>query len=1020
MGLFKMHTFSKIFFPLITTLFFTSCNKKIISSAEKDRTAIEQLRAGFLNPPDSSRPGVYWYFMDGNLSGEGMTADLEAMKQAGIGNVVFLEVNVGVPRGPVDFLSEQWYALFKHAIDECKRLGINMTLGIGPGWAGSGGPWVKPAQSMQQLVLSCIDVSGAGNKHIQLPVPTPMKPYFGEGVFTPALKKEWEDFYEDVAVLAFPVPDTSAHIADIYEKALYYRAPYSSTPNVKPYLPSPSTYTVLPSKNIISKNEVFDLTDKLHPNGILDWVVPEGKWTIMRFGRRNNGAITRPAPVQGLGFESDKFDTVSLNSHLEAYIGRMLDKIGKPYSTANGGLKFLHIDSWEMGAQNWTGRFREEFIKRRGYDPLPFYPVYAGKIVESEEMSERFLWDLRQTSQDLILEYHAGQVKKYSHRRGLGLSIEPYDMNPTADLELGAVADIPMCEFWSKGFGFNTSFSCIEATSIAHVKGEPVVQAEAFTADDQEAWKQYPGSIKNQGDWAFATGINRLFYHTFAHKPLADSLLPGMTMGPYGVHWDRKQTWWPMAAAYHRYISRCQFILQQGKSVAEILYLTPEGAPQVFLPPPSALDGNDTLPDRKGYNFDGCSPGQLYSAFVQDHKIVFPGGASYRLLVLPASKTMTPALLEKIRKLVKEGATVVGEPPVKSPGLSGFPECDQSVQSIAAELWGTKASPAKKTEHIYGKGKVISGVSLTAHKESLYPEYKLIAELLDQMHVPINFESTGPIRYSHRSLSGLDIYFVSNRTDQSVKTDCKFRTINGMPELWDPVTGKNRLLPEFTTNEVHTIVPLQFAPYQSFFIVFAGGKSQPLASEKNFSATTNVVTLTGDWSVSFDPKWGGSGKVTFDHLADWSDRPEPGIKYFSGIATYSKTFDLSASSVGGHGKLYLDLGEVKNVARVRLNGHDLGVLWTAPWEVDITSIIKEKGNQLEIEVANLWPNRLIGDQQFPDDGVTNGKWPSWLMEKTKRPPRSRFTFTNFNPYKKDSPLLKSGLIGPVNIMGNRQ
>ncbi|HET7117195.1 MAG TPA: glycosyl hydrolase, partial [Hanamia sp.] len=364
---------------LAAVLFLTGYSKKSAKSDGNNQPGIEQLRAGFLNPPASARPGVYWYFMDGNLSKEGMTADLESMKQAGIGNVIFLEVNVGVPRGPVDFLSEQWYALFKHAIDECKRLGINMTLGIGPGWTGSGGPWVSPAQSMQQLVSSSVEVSAAGNKHIQLPKPQPMKPYFGEGAFTPELKKEWQNFYEDVAVLAFPSRDTSEKIADIYEKALYYRAPYSSVAGVKSYLPSLAHYNTLPEKDIISKNQILDLTNKLNPDGTLDWRVPEGKWTIMRFGRRNNGAITRPAPVQGLGFESDKFDTVALNNHLEAYVGKILDRIGKPYSTSSGGLKFLHMDSWEMGAQNWTGKFREEFIKRRGYDPLPFYPVYAGK-----------------------------------------------------------------------------------------------------------------------------------------------------------------------------------------------------------------------------------------------------------------------------------------------------------------------------------------------------------------------------------------------------------------------------------------------------------------------------------------------------------------------------------------------------------------------------------------------------------------------------------------------------------------
>ena len=1004
--------FIRILF-LISALLFYGCSEKV---AEKgDQSEITRLKSGFLNPPDSARPGVYWYFMDGNLSKEGMTADLESMKQSGIGNIIFLEVNLGVPRGPVDFLSEQWYDLFKHGVDECKRLGINMTLGIGPGWTGSGGPWVPATQSMQHLVSASIEVSKSENKQIKLPIPPPMKPYFGEGSFTPELKKQWENFYEDVAVLAFPSPVNTKKITDIYEKALYYRAPYSSAPAVKPFLPSLANYDDLPAEAVISKKQVLDLTNKLQPDGTLNWAVPEGKWTIMRFGRRNNGAVTRPAPVQGLGFESDKFDTVALNNHLGEYVGKILSKIGIPDKKSSGGLKYLHMDSWEMGSQNWTPRFRQEFIKRRGYDPLPFHPVYAGKIVESEEISERFLWDLRQTSQELVLDYHANQVKKYSHQHGLGLSIEPYDMNPTADLELGAVADVPMCEFWSKGYGFNSSFSCIEATSIAHVEGEPIVQAEAFTAESTEGWKQYPGSMKDQGDWAFATGINRLFYHTFEHKPLNDSLQPGMTMGPYGVHWDRKQTWWPLVAAYHRYISRCQFILQQGKAVADVLYLTPEGAPQVFLPPPSSLIGNDTIPDRKGYNFDGCSPGQVYTASVKDNKIIFPGGASYRLLVLPASETMTPALLEKIQSLVNDGATIVGDPPIKSPGLSDFPGCDQKVQSIAGEVWGKAQSPAVQTEHTYGKGKVIWGGDLAVRKEkSLYPQYELTAGVLQKLSIPVDFESTGPVRYTHRTISDMDIYFVANRTAQSINTECKFRTEKGTPELWDPLTGKTRILPEFSVNEGRTSIPLEFDSYQSFFIVFSKSKYQSSPEKKNFPSKQEVATLNGAWAVSFDPKWGGPEKVTFDHLTDWTTRPEEGIKYYSGIAVYSKTFDFSNAVTNSKNKLYLDFGEVKNMARIRLNGHDLGVVWTAPWEVDVTGIIKEKGNQLEIEVANLWPNRLIGDQQFPDDGIKDGKWPDWLIKNEKRT-SNRYTFTSYNPYKKESPLLRSGLIGPVTI-----
>lgn len=936
----------------------------------------DNLKAGFLQPPPSARPGVYWYFMDGNQSKVSMTADLESMKRAGIGHLVFLEVNVGVPRGKVDFLSEEWQDLFAHAVREAERLGIEITLGVGPGWSGSGGPWVAPNQSMQHLVASTTKVTGESSTPIQLPVPEPRKPFFGEGGLTPLMKTQWKAFYEDVAVLAFPTPAAEHKIKDADEKALYYRAPFSSVKGVKPYLTP-----VITEGPAIAKDQLIVLTDKLQKDGTLQWKAPPGNWTILRFGSRNNGAVTRPAPFPGLGFEADKFDTVAMNAHLEAYTGKLLRKIG-PRKTSGGGLRNLHMDSWEMGAQNWTAAFRQEFIKRRGYDPQPFYPVYLGMVVESAAISERFLWDLRQTSQELVLDFHVKHLKDYSHRNGFKLSIEPYDMNPTADLEQGALADIPMCEFWSKGYGYNTSFSCIEATSIGHVNGSSVIASEAFTAENNESWKQYPGSVKNQGDWAFAMGINRFFYHTFINQSLNDSLRPGMTMGPYGVHWDRGQTWWPMADAYHRYISRCQYILQQGRAVADILYLTPEGAPHVFRPPLSALTEDEFLPDRRGYNFDGCSPGQLYKASVKDKRIVFPGGATYRVLVLPASETMTIPLLKKIQSLVKEGALVVGIPPLRTPGLMDYPKADQQLQAIAKE---TKL--------------------LAVPYDSLYPTYDAIAQLLD---VKEDFTSTGPIRYTHRVTENRDIYFVSNRTDKAIQTTNTFRTTTGAPELWDPLTGISRILPEFKTENGTTTIPLQFEPYQSFFIVFEKGKIAS-AGKKNFIQTNIADTLEGTWQVSFDPKWGGPSKITFDQLQDWTTRPEEGIKYYSGTATYRKQFSFAKNNQ----RYYLDLGEVKNMARVRLNGKDLGVLWTAPWRVDITAAL-QKNNLLEIEVVNLWPNRLIGDAKLPDDGVKNGQWPAWLLEGKKRT-SGRYTFTTYSPYKPDSPLLPSGLTGPVTI-----
>lgn len=970
---------------------------------------ISRIRSGFLTPPSSARPGVYWYFMDGNRTKEAMKEDLESMKKAGIGCLIFLEVNVGIPRGPVDLLSAQWLDMFAYGVKEAQRLGIDIIMGIGPGWTGSGGPWVEPAQSMQHLVYSTVEVSGGNKKKIVLPVPYPRTPYFGIDGFTPGLKKQWNDFYKDVAVLAFPTPAVPGKIADIDEKALYYRAPYSSAEGVKSYLPSRAVYPALPEQAVIEKANVIDLTDKLQPDGTLNWEPPAGNFTIMRFVSRNNGALTRPAPVPGLGFESDKFDTAAINAHLDAYIGRLLKAIGKA-----GGLKRLHMDSWEMGAQNWTARFRSEFIKRRGYDPLPFYPVYGGHIVQSLEISERFLWDLRLTAQELVLEDHAGQVKRYSHRHGLRLSIEPYDMNPAADLELGAVADVPMGEFWSKGYGFNTSFSIIEATSVAHVNGKSLVPAESFTAAG-DAWKQYPGSMKDQGDWAFAAGINQFIFHTFQHQSLPDSLRPGMTMGPYGVHWDRGETWWPMAGDYHRYISRCSFVLQQGRTVADILYLTPEGAPMVFRPPLSALTGDPVLPDRKGYNFDGCSPGELYSAHVKDHRIVFPSGAAYRVLVLPNSTTMTPALLAKILSLVRDGAIVVGNPPAKSPGLSGYPSCDREVQSMAAELWGG---------HAYGKGRIMREEDTT-----LYPDYDETAELLKKMDVPEDFTSAAPIRYTHRTGGDWDIYFVSNRTDTLVEGDAVFRSSKGTPELWDPITGTTRKLPVFSRSNGCAIVPLTFEANQSFFVVFRGAAPATSASAvgapavapapagaENFPAAKLLSTLDSQWTVTFDPHWGGSGTVQFSQLEDWTASPVDGIKYFSGIARYQRSFDLPVlSATDRHKRILLDLGIVKDMARVLLNGKDLGVVWTAPREVDITDAIKQKDNRLVIEVANRWPNRLIGDARFPDDGIRDGQWPQWLLTGQPRTGR-RYTFTTYDPYTKDSPLLPSGLLGPVRVL----
>lgn len=942
------------------------------------------LQESFLAPPDSARPWVYWINMDGHLNKEGITADLESMKDVGISGVLYMDVDVGVPRGPVPFMSETWQKNITHAVHECERLGLEFTTITGPGWTGTGGPWIKADQSMQHLVPVSVNTKGPAKFNQVLPLPEPRVMSYHRRQ-TPKMRKELAEFYEDVAVYAFPRRDPV--IKDVDEKALFLRNPYTSRRGVREHLPSPVGYPAAVATQIVNPDDMIDLTDRLQSDGRLEWEVPAGEWTILRMGRRSTGSNTRPAPAAGLGFEGNKFDKKPLETHFNAYFDPLLKRIGPRSKDRTTGFTALDADSWEMGAQNWTPGFREAFKELRGYDPWPYFPAYSGRIVGSREITERFLWDIRMTCQDLLLENHMGHMKKLCEDRGLKLMIEPYDMNPTVDLDLGSFADIPMGEFWHNSF--KSAWSCIEAASIGHTMGKPIVAAEAFTAH-KPYWKETPWTKKNQSDWAFAIGINRFVIVNFPHQPSLDKA-PGMMFGPYGLNWARTLTYWPLLTDYHQYLARCSHLLQQGVTVSDILYLTPEGAPHVLRAPDSALhDAQGWLPDKKGYSFDGCSPRILMNrAEVKDGLIAFPGGTSYRLLVLPNYETMTPQLLSKIQELVKAGATVYGAPPAKSPSLSNYPQCDETLASMVQEIWGSEK------ERNLGNGRIICAPK----GEGLYPDYAATSALLKSMGVAEDFESDGPIRYTHRRTESEDIYFVANRTDKPVNATCRFRVTEGAPVLMDSVTGKSRALPEFAHDRNITSVPMVFDAFQSYFVIFARSDKPPVpAGGVNFPETVAVATLDGSWEVSFDPKWGGPENITFPKLQDWSQHENEGIRFYSGLATYRKTFDAPPRT----GKpVYLDLGTVHEIARVKLNGKELGGVWCAPWRIDISDALKEKGNLLEIEVANLWPNRLIGD--------------------AGKQPKERLTSTAVgHPYKANTRLLPSGLLGPVRIINNKE
>lgn len=965
----------------------------------------DTLKEEFKNPPESSKPGVYWYFMDGNLSREEMTKDLESMKEAGINRLIFLEVNVGVPRGPVNFMSEQWQELFVHAVREAERLGIKIMMGAGPGWCGSGGPWVPANESMKHLVFSETEVSGNKTVTIKLPVPEQRSTVWHQ------MK---DPFYEDMAVYAVPVSARPV-IEDINEKALYERDPYSSKPNVKPYLSAPAVYNEISGNQVLNPQDIINISKNMQSDGQLVWNAPEGKWTIIRMGIRVTGASTRPSPEPVIGLESDKLNARAFENHLKNYTDILLEKTAPRKKDA--GWTGFHIDSWESGAQNWTDDLVVEFNKRRGYDPEPYFLAYTGRAVKGEEITERFLWDLRLTCQELLLQNHAEFARDYAHQNGLELTIEPYDMNPAGDLDLGAVADVIMAEFWSKRFGYHTSYAVIEATSISHITGQPIVGAEVFTSNNSEAWQECPWSMKDQSDWALAMGVNRFIYHTFAHKPLGDEFRPGMTMGPYGVHWDRGQTWWPMVEAYHKYISRNSHLMQQGQAVSDILYLTPEGAPMVFTPPQDALFENGAIPDKKGFGFDGCSPKMLMErAGVKNGRIVFPGASAYEIMVLPNFKTMTPELLEKIISLVEQGAKIIGTPPEKSPGLTDYPNCDKRVNDLAKKLWGTLQTPDKTSVVKYGKGEIYWGGNLTnLPSGELYPGFENTVDILSQLAVQPDFNSANNcIRFGHRKTDDREIYFVANRTESFQSTNCMFRA-QGQPELWMATTGETRRIENYTTENGVTTIPLEFFPYESYFIVFNGkGKTTNTKNKtSNFPEFTKVQSLEGSWDVSFDPKWGGPENIVFNTLQDWSRHQMHGIKFYSGIVTYKKIFVVENLE---DKKYFIDLGVVHDMARVKLNGKEIGVVWCAPWRIEISEALLKGNNELEIEVANRWINRLLGDRLEPDANVRKVKFENGLMGG-KEFSAGRYTFTTdaaMRSFKFTEPL-PSGLLGPVTI-----
>lgn len=932
----------------------------------------DELRHSFNAPPNQAKPRVYWWWLYNRINKEGITRDLQEFKEKGISGVNL--ICTGGYAGDkalegIKWLSPEWRELFRHAVSKAKRLDIELGFNLSGGWTMLG-PWVTYDNAMKKVVQS--DTIIAGGKKVSMKLAQP---------------ETVEGYYKDVWVQAFRIDTT---------------------------------------KKLVDAESAKDLTLYMKPDGNFEWKAPKGNWLILRTGYTLTGHtwsrwFAYPQGdtfAEGAGYEIDYLSKAALDNHFNHLGTIILDEVKK----AGGDLAYFWSDSWECGKLTWTQDFPEQFMHYRKYDLKPYMAILSGYIVKDSLFCERFQEDFDRTIQDCIADNYYGHFYDLCHKNGLNVGNEaggPNDIPPQDVLKNLGRCDIPAGEFWvhyklpEDGMNSRKSarLNLKQTASAAHIYGLREAQAEAFTQMEQDRthWSLGPYDLKPYANDAFCEGINRFMLHQSTCQPPEDGK-PGYEFCA-GQHFTPNLTWWEQSSAFFSYLSRCQYLLQEGKFVGDVCYYIGEQTPS--LVPPQYIIPSLGL----GYDCDYTNVEVLLTRMsVKDGRIVLPDGMSYRLLYLQncvspdkeiceavsryqqlevpteASEMMSLDVLKKLRELIMDGATVIGAPPTMSAGLDNYPYADNEVHKLASEIWGD-LDGKNITERKLGKGRIIWGK--TARKVLQADGIGQDFAYLNQTAEPEKFN------YIHRSLDDCDIYFVINRTGKQTSSQFTFRVQGKQPEIWDPVTGEMRIASSFTQHDGYTTVPLEFVPYGSYFVVFDKTISTDKQGEgdRNFSKLEIAQDLSHSWEVMFDTTMGGPQKVFFEDLSNWIDRPEEGIKYYSGTATYRKSFDLSFKKGNGE-RIYLDLGDVKHVSSVRFNNKDLGVLWCTPWRIDITDYVKETGNFVEIDVINLWANRVIGD---------------WKLPKEQRFTRTHDVF-RFDMLRASTPLTDAGLLGPVSIL----
>jgi hypothetical protein len=728
----------------------------------------------------------------------------------------------------------------------------------------------------------------------------------------------------------------------------------------------------------ISKSDVLDLTDKMHPDGSLDWTPPPGDWQVLRFGYSLQGITNHPATKEATGLEVDKMDGKAVARYMNTYLDSYKDTVGAAMM-GKRGIRYIINDSWEAGSQNWTPNMLAQFRRLRGYDPLPWMPVLTGRVVESAQASDQFLWDFRKTIADLIADEHYGVVEDVIHAHNMGHYGESHEGGRAfvADgMEVKKFNEVPMSAMWTQRpgvneerYGYNADDR--ESASVAHIYGQNLAAAESMTAAEAP-WGWSPATLKPTADKEFLNGINRIVIHESAHQPLIGKA-PGLTLGPYGQWFNRNETWAEQAKPWIDYLARTSFLLQQGRFAADLVYFYGEDSNLTAIFDSKSPD----IPP--GFGFDYINADALiHELRVEGNQIHSPGGMSYRVLALdPYSRHMSLPVLKAIHDLVNGGATVAGPKPLDDPSLA---DDAAEFQQLNDELFGDGSGV-----HKVGKGTVYAGQPLK--------------DVFAAINLQPDFDYSKPepdakLEFLHRKLANADIYFVDNRSDRTEHLDATFRVTGKAPELWRAETAT--MLPaSYEIADERTIVPLTLEPWGTVFVVFRH-PTKVTSFTAPASAETPLTTVPGPWKVSFQPGRGAPESTTFDQLTSLTTNSDPGVKYFSGVSTYTQSIDAPAAWFEHGAQIWIDLGKVKELAQVEVNGKPLGTVWHTPFRVDATPALHPGVNQLVVKVTNLWPNRMIGDLQ---PGVT-----------------TPITFADVKPYKANSPLTDAGLLGPVQIL----